>query len=273
MAHWGSGVRVSLVFLCVFLITPVRAEQACQWVQTQGEATIENITAAEARQLALSRARARAVEQVAGIELYSGVPVLNAMPIGEFVQSLAHGYVLQEEILQWEQKAFQEAPEKPPQTLYRIHLRACVSPEGSARDPYFTVDAELNKMTFVAGEEANFTARCSRDCYVTIFNLTATHHFSILLPNPYQRTVPLKADQKLVFPQQGSGLALVMRPVPGHVRDTEAFLIMATKQHFDVYARLGKREDIPMGDVSRVLLDLPASERAVALLVYEVRAK
>jgi hypothetical protein len=252
---------------------PVKAEQACQWAETRGEAPLENMTAEEARQLALSRARARAVEQVAGIEVRSHMPVLNAMPIGEFVQSLAHGYIFKEEVLQWEQKAFQEAPEKTPHTLYRVRLRACVSPEGSGRDPYFTVDAELNKTTFVAEEEARLAVRCSRDCYVTIFNLSATNHFSILLPNPFQRMAPLRADQRLVFPQPGSGLALVMRPMSEHRRDTEAFLIVATKQYFDVHARLEKWKDISIGDVSRILLDLPASERAVALLVYEVRAQ
>ena len=61
-----------------------------------------------------------------------------------------------------------------------------------------------------------------------------------------------------------------MRPLAGYRRNTEAFLVVATKQRFEVQALLGQRQGIPMGDVFRVLLNLPPAERAEALLVYEV---
>jgi len=86
-------------------------------MEAKGEAALEHVTAAEARQLALRGARARAVEQVAGIELQSLVIIRDAVLAGQFLRSLAHGYVLKEEILRWEQETFQEAPHKPPLTL------------------------------------------------------------------------------------------------------------------------------------------------------------
>jgi hypothetical protein len=63
-----------------------------------------------------------------------------------------------------------------------------------------------------------------------------------------------------------------MHPLEGHRRDTEAFLIVATKQRLEARAVLGKEQDIPVGEVFRLLLDLLAAEQAGKLLVYEVRA-
>ena len=143
-------------------------------------------------------------------------------------------------------------------------------PVGS-RDAYFVLTGELNKPSFVAGEEARLTMRCGRECYVTIFNLAANDRFSILFPNSYESVVALRSREEFAFPRPG--LALVMRPFPTHQRDAEAFLVVATKQPLNADTRLGRRDDLPIGDVLRMLSDLPLSERAELLLVYEVRAK
>src|SRR3989442_946608 len=123
----------------------------------------------------------------------------------------------------------------------------------------------------VTAEEARLTMRCGRECYVTIFNLAANDRFSILFPNSYESVVALRSREEFAFPRPG--LALVMRPFPTHQRDAEAFFVVATKQPLNADTRLGRREDLPIGDVLRMLSDLPLSERAELLLVYEVRAK
>jgi len=262
----GTGV----VFLFVLLTFPVGAELSCQWVEAKGEAAVENVTAKEAQQLALRGARALAVERVAGIEVQANVVVRDAVLAGQFLRSLAHGYVLKEEILRWERVHFQEAPDKPPFAVDRVYLRACVAPQLGRRDPDFTVVAKFdnNKTTFIARERASLKVQCTRDCYITIFNLAATDRFSIVLPIVDQPEKLQRARETLIFPPRGR--ILPMHTVSGYGRETGAYLIVATKSEFGAYSRLSKWEDIPMGEVFQVLLDLPASKRAETWLVYEV---
>lgn len=269
----GTGV----VCLFVLLTFPVGAELSCQWVEAKGEAAVENVTAKEAQQLALRGARARAVERVAGIEVQANVVVRDAVLAGQFLRSLAHGYVLKEEILRWERVNFQEAPDKPPLAVDRVYLRACVAPQLGRRDPDFTVVAQFDndKTTFNARDRASLKVECTGACYITIFHLAATNRFSIVLPivnqsgnvdQPEEKLQPKR--EPLIFPPRGK--ILPMHTVSGYGRETGAYLIVATKSAFGAYHRLKKWEDIPMGEVFEALLAHPASERAETWLVYEV---
>ena len=260
----------------VLLLLPVmlRAQPNCQPIQTQGEAALAHVTPEEARRLAVRIARARAVEQVVGIELRAVTVVRDAALAGEFVRALTHGHVLQEKIISEEVSTSQEAPDQPPSIRYRVHLQACVAPQNGKRDPNFKVSATLNKDAFVAQEPASLEVQCGRACHLTILNLTADDRFRLLLPNAYQKTAHLQQSETYLFPSADSGLSLVMETLPGHNRDTEAFLVVATKQRFDALAQLGQGgEDIPMESVFATLLDLPADERAETLVAYEVRAR
>ena len=111
---------------------------------------------------------------------------------------------LQEEVLRWEQDALQEASDRPPITFYRVHLRACVALPVGSRDAYFVLTGELNKPSFVAGEEARLTMRCGRECYVTIFNLAANDRFSILFPNSYESVVALRSREVSATRRKGA---------------------------------------------------------------------
>ena len=161
---------------------------------------------------------------------------------GEFIRTLTQGYIVDETGLRWEQDLLQEAPEKPPLTVYRVHLKCCVASQGEQRDPYFTLSVRLNKNIFAAGEEAELKIKSSRKCYVSVLNLSADEHFKVLLPNAHQPVLCLSRGAEFVFPPEG--LALVMEPLPGHRRDTEAFLVVATKRPFDFRTVTGKSRDI-----------------------------
>ena len=264
-------VGASLVLLDLPAV--LNAEPSCRWVEARGEAVLADATADEARSLALRHARAQAVREVSGTELQSYGVVRDMATAVDLVRVSTRGYVLEEEVVRWEQYDYRDAPDNPPLTAYRVRLRVCVALLNSKRDPYFKVTATLNKETFVAGEKAIIDIRCTGDCHLTIFNWTADNHFTLLLPNDYQRKTYLQSSEAFVFPPPGSGLGLIMETLPGHRLDTEAFLIVATKKEFDAPARLGRREGLSMGDVFGELLDLPASEWAEDFKVYEVRVR
>lgn len=262
------GVVIAMLSLGA---VPMPASTPCQWAKGKGEAAIAEVTAEEARQLALRRVRADAIAQVAGIELHAETLVRDATLAGQFIRTLLDGYIVREKVTWGDPGIFRDTPDKPPIILYHIEVESCVAPQKAGRDPYFTVTAQLNKPVFVSGETAALKIRCSRDCYLAIFNLAADDFLHLLLPNAYQPSEIFKANQELTFPRPG--LALEMVSLPGHPRATEAFLVVATKRPFDFRALLGKTEGISIPELSSALLRLPPAERAEEFLVYEMQSR
>lgn len=265
-----SRIFYGAIFIALSLgVVSSVAETTCKWEKGKGEAAIAEVTAEEAQQLALRRARADAIAKAVGIEIQSDTFVRDGKLEGEFIRALLQGYILKEKIIGWKTDEFRENHDKPPIIRYHVDVEDCVVPQREGRDSYFIVTAKLNKPVFVDGEKAELKIRCARDCYLTIFNLAADDSFSLLLPNEYQENEFLKADHELTFPRPG--VALEMVTLPGHSRGAEAFLIVATKKPFNFRSVIGKTEKISIPELSSALLRLAPSERAEELLVYEMR--
>jgi uncharacterized protein DUF4384 len=259
------------VALALLIDTSLRAAVAddttnkkppCEWREATGEAVLENVSAEEARRLALNAARLRAVEGVAGVDVLGQTLVRDHALAAQFLLSLAQGQIVEEHVT-WEPITLRP---DPPVTAYRARLAACVAPPREPRDPYFVLTAELNKATYVAREPAEIRVRCAKDCYVSILNLIGRDEFTLLASGDFHR-----AGEEKRFPRDG--IQLRIETPPGSARSTEAFLVVATKQPVDLVTLFAGRSPILFADVSRALLNLPASERAEALLVYEVRAR
>ncbi len=263
-------VSIYCAVFCVLQFScaaPVHAAD-CKWIDTVGEAAVENITPEEARQTALNRARIKAVETVSGLHVQGNSLVKDVTLVADFIRTLSTGYVLEEKIVGWKSRTVQEKPEAPPVTLYKVSMKSCVA---AARlgDPYFKVRGELSRPVYVTGEEAVVKASCTRACYLTILNLTADNKMKVLMPNSVELTAHLLPGESYTFPPKG--LSLEMSPLQGHKRDTEAFYLVATKEVLDL-SRLMKED----GEVSAkvfysLLLSLPPETKAEELLVYEVR--
>jgi hypothetical protein len=278
MCRWLLRVWVFLLVIiwAASMAPPAMAVESCSWVPTVGEASLENVTAEEARQLATRRARARAIEEVAGVEVQSGTIVRDQVFAGEVLRILARGFVVEQSVERWEQDNVQRTPDSAPTTIYRVFLRTCVARMRGDHDPYFRVDASLNKYTFAAREHAFIRVRCSQGCYLSILNLTGKDEFNLLLPTsklPNLAQHPPRAGPEGDFVFPPPGVALEMAPLEGHQRDTEAFLVIAMKGPLNLPAIFRKEEGISFEEVSHLLLGLPPSEWADAWLVYEVRAK
>jgi len=239
----------------------------CNWIETNGEAAVENITPEEARQLALNRARVKAIEGISNVNVKAITLVQNLSLIADFINTLSAGYVLEEKDIEWSSKTFQEKKDSPPVTIYTVKLKSCVATTLPG-DPYFKIKAELNRPFFLKGEEAKIKATCTKDCYLTIVNFTAEGKLKVLLPNDYEPSPFIKAGGVYNFPSEG--LALEMHTVEGHKKDTEVFILIATKERFD---HLLSSSTTTTKEFYNALLNLPADTRAEELLVYEVREK
>lgn len=267
----GTWLGVVALVTLWSMMASVFAGERCRWEKGTGEAAIENVTDGEARQVALRRARAEAIAKAVGSKIQAATLVTDGRLAGDFIRELLEGYIVDERITWKPPGVFQETQDKPPIIRYHVDVEGCVVPQRGGRDSLFIVKAELSKDTFVSGEKVDLKIRCTRDCYLTIFNQAADDSFHILLPNEFQKSESLKANEQLTFPPPG--IALEMVTLPGHPRGAEAFLVVATKKPFDFRTVIGKAEKISILELSSALLRLAPSERAEELLVYEMRSR
>ena len=276
----------------------------CSWVESTGESAVENITPDEARQTAINRARISAIESKTGVRVHGTTMVKDYNLMADIVQTLSQGYITDEKIIKWEQGVYQETQDKAPITTYKVRLKACVAGVGE-KDPYFKVDAKLNKPVFIAGDEAVITIKTSRDSYLNIFNLTADDRISLIAPSNTLPIVPIKANKEFQFPPEGFGL--LMSVIKDKKRSSECFIIVATKEPYDfigltnspnspltnlspkVLIGEGERglsissplagegrvrgEGMTVPEFYRTILKIPSNAKAEEMLVYEVVAK
>jgi len=248
----------------------------CNWVEATGEAVVENITPDEARQLAINRARISAIESKTGVRVHGSTMVKDYQLLADMVQTLSQGYITDEKIIKWEQGLFQESQDKAPLTTYKVQLSACVAGVGE-KDPYFKIDAKLNKPVFIEGDEAVITVRSSRDSYLNIFNLTADDRINLIAPSATLPIIPVKANKEFKFPPEGFGL--LMSVIKDKKRSSECFIILATKEPYDFISSplvgegrvRGKSMTVP--EFYRNIIKIPSNAKAEEMLVYEVVAK
>ena len=253
----------------------------CNWVEATGEAVVENITPDEARQTAINRARISAIESKTGVRVHGSTIVKDYQLLADMVQTLSQGYITDEKIIKWEQGLFQESQDKAPLTTYKVQLSACVAGVGE-KDPYFKVDAKLNKPVFIEGDEAVITVKTSRDAYLHIFNLTADDRISPIAPSTTLPIIPVKANKEFKFPPEGFGL--LMSVIKDKKRSSECFIIVATKEPYDFISSPLAGEDRVRGEDVRGksmtvpefyknIIKIPSNPKAEEMLVYEVVAK
>ncbi len=283
----NSSIRVICVQFFVFIlcggITPAFASD-CNWVESIGEAVVENITPDEARQTAINRARISAIESKTGVRVHGSTMIKDYQLLADMVQTLSQGYITDEKIIKWEQGLFQETQDKAPLTTYKVQLIACVAGVGE-KDPYFKVDAKLNKPVFIAGDEAIITIKTSRNAYLNIFNLTADDRVSLIAPSSTLPIMPIKANKEFHFPPEGFGL--LMSVIKDKKRSSECFIIVATKEPYDFigFAKTSSSPPSEGGDKGAVkegltvpefyknILKIPSNAKAEEMLIYEVVAK
>jgi hypothetical protein len=235
-------ISVSGVLGCISFLLSTGFAAECRWAEGTGSVAADVLTASEAKQLALRQARAMAIANATGIEVRSQTIVKDFMVAGDFIKTLSQGYVRAEHIIRWEQEKYQPATVDTPIPIFKVHLKACVLPRASLRDPEFIVNAELNKPVYVPGERAKLTVTSSRRAQVAIFNLTADDRVGVYMGQPgIGPPLLLEPNQPETFPPQG--VSLVMELPTGQQRTSEAFLVVATKaeQEAALPLRLGSR--------------------------------
>ncbi|MDY6822181.1 MAG: DUF4384 domain-containing protein [Thermodesulfobacteriota bacterium] len=193
-------------------------------VTGQGACIIDRITAEQAKQIALRRARAAAIEKAAGVTVQAATVVKNSTTAVDFIKSYARGYIVRE-TLQWAPLGqYQETPDSAPIPEYRVAITAdVVVPEKTAS---YGLTAELNRTFFQQGEDLAVNVSANKPVAVALFNIMADDRVTMIYPTR-QSGIRTAGPHQTVYPPPDSGAVWEMAVLPGHDQNAEAIFVAA----------------------------------------------
>ena len=252
-----------------------------QWVTVEGNSSMENITKEDARRLAIEDAERNAVEQVAGVTVSADTLVSNFTVSSDVISAIPYGKVIEKEIIEEDIKIIKDEKRKLPSSIYYVKLKVKVAKEKGNIDPYFKLDASLNRTVYKDGEEMQLKIKPARDCYITIFNILEDDSVLTLIPNRHIRDTFIKSNEYLLFPDENMkkmGINLKVHGVDGKNITKEKIYILCFKQPVDFGSKfeegifgIYKGSSAFIKELKREVVDIPLSERTERFLPYEIR--
>jgi hypothetical protein len=202
------------------------------WFEVTGSAIIQNISPEEARELAIQNACKKVIEYYSGVLVNSQTLKINAESnnkilidhFSQIVNLSSQAIILEKEIINEKIVTDKNILKKV------VTLKVKVGKQEGKRDPYFNLDAELNKEYFQEGEGLEISITPTKDCYLSIFCLYSNETVSMLLPNEYRKDNFAKANEIFKFPDKNDVFSLSLQLFPDKNEDSETILIIATKQ-------------------------------------------
>ncbi len=275
-----------ILVLLLWMASPLHAGEYddLPWTEGEGRVTFETITPVEARERALDLARKDAVAQVTGIQFTSRTDRVQiesgAQMIDRMAQSTAaetHGLIVAEEIL--------ETPIEQIEGVLQMvcRIRAKVEIENRKPDPAFRLQARLlgpESRVFRSGEELVLELEATKDCHVTVFDVSTDGTYSVLIPMERLPDNRLSAGRPKTLPsdedRRHSPIIVGLRP---DREMEEGFLfIVATREQrpflsnemTDLGGEFVPTARADLADFNRWLLDIAPDRRTKAEVFYSV---
>jgi hypothetical protein len=253
----------------------------------------EEMSLRDIRAKALSHALHNAVSEALGRRLTAMTEVTtqeNAEGVSEtfaeIVREAAQGIVTSHSIIEevWESgQAF------TPGSTYRVAVRATVRRDPASAPPGFRFAVKANQSRFIdrgtpeSSDELILTVDADEEVYLTIF-LVTSDSVEVLFPNQFMPRVRARAGQKTELPsmaqRQQGGIHLRTVLPDGVARRQERLVVVASKRFFPYAGVAERRVTEDAGEVPLIrasldalldwLLDIPASERALGDVAYEI---
>lgn len=256
------------------LLTPASAADQPVEVEVTGEARLgEADTPREVKDRARHDAQTMALEAAVGTFMMSHTLVSNNQVADDLVYASVRGSLERCETLSegWDQKD---------RTLYRIRMKAWVTPVYPEKGEGLSLRVSLSKSVLKAGEEVSILYETSADAYVYIFSVAADGSVTLLLPNSDRMNNFVPARTAGVFPPAGSTLRLQAELLPGTAGPAEEKVkLIATRKKEDLVSlgfREGKfqvwdaRSTGMISDLVRRLNQLEPGSWAEATAVYRI---
>ena len=213
----------------------------------------EDITKAQAKEKAISRALKKIIEFYSGVEVSSTSLSILAetnleMDLDHFSQltsTMSSGMILEKKILEGKLIG---------SDFYTVTLKAKVGKLEGENDPLFKLEADLNRESYQNGDEMIINISSSKDCYVYVFNILSDETVSALLPNQYLKESYLAKGTSIRVPPEKGKITKFRVDLPeGKSQATEMILVLGIKADKDTKS---KDFDLNIGDYKMALTQL-----------------
>jgi hypothetical protein len=262
--------------------------------RAEGRATFtEEMSLRDIRAKALAQALHAAVGEALGRRLTAMTEVTTfedsagvTETFAEIVREAAQGIVTSHTILE---EAWERGEPFTPGALYRVVVRATVRRDPASAPPGFRFAVKANQSRYMdrgtpeSSDELILTVDSDEEVYLTVF-LVTSDSVEVLFPNMFMPRVRVRAGQKSELPtvaqRQQGGIHLRTVLPEGVQRRAERLVVVATKRYVPYVGVAERRVTEDAGEVPLIratldalldwLLDIPASERALGDVAYEI---
>ncbi len=210
------------------------------WYEVTTSEIVENITPEQAEDKAIQRACQLAIEQFAGIEISGRTTLVEAESndnitmehFSKLTNQISSGIILEKEIIELKGELDVFPGDKNVLTQI-VTLKIKVGKQQGEADPYFSIDANLDKTYYQDGEKLFLQLTPSKDCYLTILNIMSDENVTTVFPNQYREDNFVKANELFELPNENDnklGIMFKVQLLPNKSEDTEIIKIIATKE-------------------------------------------
>jgi hypothetical protein len=239
-------------------------------VRAEGSCAIVGMSSEQSKLLALQRARAAAIEQAAGISISSTTLVTNSTLSLDIIKSYAKGFIVRERVNWQPLGQYQKDSSNAPIPEYRVKIEADVYiPKNKSNTKY--LEAKLNKTVFNDGEKAVITVKVKKVANIGVFNIQADDKIVFLYPNNYDHINGIMPDEEKTIPSKESPIEFEVKPLPGHQKDAEAYLIIAVDHTINLMDKFNSLEPYEFAKFFSLFSEIAESAEDL-ILPYEVHA-
>ncbi len=233
--------------------------------------SIENITPQEAIKLAKNKAYNKTLDYEE-IEVSASSMILQTSEnekfkdiFAKYVCTSSSGTIIGSSIL--EEKKFVENN----RVFLKLVIEVKVGKHKKKKDPYFNIEANLNKDNIREGESLSISVKSSKDCYITVLDIQSNNSINQIFPNQFQSDNYLAKNKTLNLPTEQEiklGLEYVSSLLEGKDSDLELIKIIATKK--PLYLLLDSEDDENQFEkLQETLIRIPRDEiEIVDLPIY-----
>lgn len=267
-----------LSLISAFHLSYVFSQETEKTVTVKGVAHLSgDLSMDEATAHAINSARVQAIQQAAGVTVFSSALLAKGISMDNLVQVFTRGFIVKEEIIDWETNWQQSIdPEAPPMAVLTATIRATVNLKKNDYFRHHMLDVETNRQVFRDNDAVTFTIKSKENVYVLIVNYTSSGKIVPLFPNHYSASNYLLAGRKEIIPAKNAGWSLQVVNSPGKKIENEAYLIFGfpKDEHMESFKW---KEYFPFGkeinyvDFYRSLSEMPLAWMAQEVVVYTVR--
>jgi hypothetical protein len=115
---------------------------------------------------------------------------------------------------------------------FRADIETCIVPEPEGKDKHFMVHVQMNRASYMDGDETVIAVTSSRDAYLYVYGVDMNLNASLIFPNDYVHDNHIRAGETWTYPNrdlQAKGIYAIARLLPGHSVSAEMVRVVASK--------------------------------------------